>query len=451
MFRETLNFATKKRASVKQKTENNQLKRTREMNISEKILAKASGKTTVHPGDIVDANVDVIMVHDLTGPLAIEAFKKIGVQKVWDNRKVVIILDHQIPAESVKMAELHKMLRKFAQEQAIRIYDVGEGGICHQVMPEKGYVTPGSLIVGADSHTCTYGAFGAFATGIGSTEAAAVFATGKIWLKVPEAIRFNVTGQFQKYVTPKDLILHIIGKVGVDGAIYKSTEFTGPTMQAMSIAGRMTVCNMTVEMGAKNGIVEPDEITWKFLESRVPKAKEAVKAWKSDADAKYEKTININVSDLEPQVAVPSSVDNVKPISKVADVAVDQAFIGSCTNGRIEDLRMAAQILKGKKVKKGVRALVIPASQEVYAQAIKEGLVETFTEAGALVCGATCGPCLGGHIGLLASGETCVSTSNRNFIGRMGSPQANVYLASPAVVAASALTGKLTDPRKLEA
>jgi 3-isopropylmalate/(R)-2-methylmalate dehydratase large subunit len=451
LFRETLNFATKKRASVKQKTENNQLKRTREMNISEKILAKASGKTTVHPGDIVDANVDVIMVHDLTGPLAIEAFKKIGVQKVWDNRKVVIILDHQIPAESVKMAELHKMLRKFAQEQAIRIYDVGEGGICHQVMPEKGYVTPGSLIVGADSHTCTYGAFGAFATGIGSTEAAAVFATGKIWLKVPEAIRFNVTGQFQKYVTPKDLILHIIGKVGVDGAIYKSTEFTGPTMQAMSIAGRMTVCNMTVEMGAKNGIVEPDEITWKFLESRVPKAKEAVKAWKSDADAKYEKTININVSDLEPQVAVPSSVDNVKPISKVADVAVDQAFIGSCTNGRIEDLRMAAQILKGKKVKKGVRALVIPASQEVYAQAIKEGLVETFTEAGALVCGATCGPCLGGHIGLLASGETCVSTSNRNFIGRMGSPQANVYLASPAVVAASALTGKLTDPRKLEA
>jgi 3-isopropylmalate/(R)-2-methylmalate dehydratase large subunit len=438
-------------ASVKQKTKNNQLKETREMNISEKILAKASGKTTVHPGDIVDASVDVIMVHDLTGPLAIEAFKKIGVSKVWDNKKVVIILDHQIPAESVKMAELHKMLRKFSQEQAIRIYDVGEGGICHQVMPEKGYVTPGSLIVGADSHTCTYGAFGAFATGIGSTEAAAVFATGKIWLKVPEAIKFNVEGQFQKYVTPKDLILHIIGKVGVDGAIYKSVEFAGPTMRAMSIAGRMTVCNMAVEMGAKNGVVEPDEITLKFLEGRVPKAKEAVKAWKSDADAEYEKTIDIDVSDLEPQVAVPSSVDNVKPISRVADVTVDQAFIGSCTNGRIEDLRMAAQILKGKKVKKGVRALVIPASQEVYAQAIKEGLVEVFTESGALVCGATCGPCLGGHIGLLASGETCVSTSNRNFIGRMGSPQANIYLASPAVVAASALTGKLTDPRKLEA
>ena len=421
------------------------------MNITEKILANASGKNTVHPGDIVDANVDVIMVHDLTGPLAIEAFRKIGVDKVWDNKKVVIILDHQIPAESVKMAELHKMLRKFAKEQSIRIYDVGEGGICHQVMPEKGYVTPGSLIVGADSHTCTYGAFGAFATGIGSTEAAAVFATGKIWLKVPEAIKVIVKGKFQKYVTPKDLILSIIGEVGVDGAIYKSVEFTGPTMKAMSIAGRMTVCNMAVEMGAKNGIVEPDETTSKFLEGRISNAKESFKSLKSDADAVYEKTLSIDVSDLEPQVACPSSVDNVKPISKVGDVEVNQAYIGSCTNGRLEDLRLAAQIMKGKKVKSGVRTLVIPASQEVYAQALKEGLVEVFTEAGALVCGATCGPCLGGHIGLLASGEVCVGTSNRNFIGRMGSPEASVYLASPAVVAASALTGKLTDPRDLGA
>ena len=421
------------------------------MNITEKILANASGKNTVHPGDIVDANVEVIMVHDLTGPLAIEAFRKIGVDKVWDNKKVVIILDHQIPAESVKMAELHKMLRKFAKEQSIRIYDIGQGGICHQVMPEKGYVTPGSMIVGADSHTCTYGAFGAFATGIGSTEAAAVFATGKIWLKVPEAIKVIVKGKFQKYVTPKDLILSIIGEVGVDGAIYKSVEFTGPTMKAMSIAGRMTVCNMAVEMGAKNGIVEPDETTSKFLEGRISNAKESFKSLKSDADAVYEKTLSIDVSDLEPQVACPSSVDNVKPISKVGDVEVNQAYIGSCTNGRLEDLRLAAQIMKGKKVKSGVRALVIPASQEVYAQALKEGLVEVFTEAGALVCGATCGPCLGGHIGLLASGEVCVGTSNRNFIGRMGSPEASVYLASPAVVAASALTGKLTDPRALGA
>jgi 3-isopropylmalate/(R)-2-methylmalate dehydratase large subunit len=420
------------------------------MNISEKILAKASGKTTVHPGEIVDAKVDTIMVHDLTGPLAIEAFKKIGISKVWDNKKVVIILDHQIPAESVKMAELHKMLRKFAKEQNIRLYDVGEGGICHQVMPEKGYVKPGDLIVGADSHTCTYGAFGSFSTGIGSTEAAAVFATGKLWMKVPSTIKFNVSGKFPQYVTPKDLILHIIGKVGVDGAIYKSAEFTGETMRDMSIAGRMTVCNMAVEMGAKNGIVEPDETTRKFLEPRV-QGKVTIDQWKSDADAKYEKIIDINVAKLEPQVACPSSVDNVKPISKVGDVPINQAFVGSCTNGRIEDLRIAAQIMKGKKVKAGVRALVIPASQEVYAQALKEGLVEIFTESGALVCGATCGPCLGGHIGLLASGEACVSTSNRNFIGRMGSPEANVYLASPAVVAASALTGKLTDPTALEA
>ena len=421
------------------------------MNISEKILAKASDKKAVHPGEIVDANVDVIMIHDLTGPLAVEAFKKIGVPKVWNNKKVVIILDHQIPAESVKMAELHKMLRKFAHEQDIRIYDVGEGGICHQVMPEKGHVTPGSVIVGADSHTCTYGAFGSFATGIGSTEAAAVFATGKLWLKIPETIKFNVEGKFPNYVTPKDLILHIIGKVGADGAIYKTAEFTGQTIRDMSIAGRMTICNMAVEMGAKNGIVEPDEETIKFLKPRVPKGKAQIDGWKSDADAKYEKTIEIDVSNLEPQIACPSSVDNVKPISKVGDITINQAFIGSCTNGRIEDLRTAAQILKGKKVKTGVRALVIPASQEVYAQALKEGLLEIFTAAGAMTCGATCGPCLGGHIGLLASGEVCASTSNRNFIGRMGSPEANVYLASPAVVAVSAITGKLTDPRKLEA
>jgi 3-isopropylmalate/(R)-2-methylmalate dehydratase large subunit len=421
------------------------------MNISEKILARASNKKTVQPGEIVDANVDTIMIHDLTGPLAIEAFKKIGVKKVWDSKKVIVILDHQIPAESVKMAELHKMLRAFAKEQSIRIYDVGEGGICHQVMPEKGHVTPGDLIVGADSHTCTYGAFGAFATGIGSTEAAAVFATGKMWLKVPEAIKIEVTGRFQKYVTPKDLILHLTGKLGVDGAIYQSLEFTGPTIQQMSIAGRMTMCNMAVEMGAKNGIIEPDQTTAKFLEGRIPKSKMNWDTLKSDQDAKYEKTFKVDVSNLEPQVACPSSVDNVKPISKVGEVPINQAFIGSCTNGRLEDLQIAAQIMKGKKVKTGVRTLVIPASQEVFAQALKEGLVEIFTQSGAMVCGATCGPCLGGHIGLLASGETCVGTSNRNFIGRMGSPQASVYLASPATVAASALTGKLTDPRKVEA
>jgi 3-isopropylmalate/(R)-2-methylmalate dehydratase large subunit len=420
------------------------------MNITEKILAKASGKKVVHPEEIVDANVDMIMVHDLTGPLAVEAFKKIGVQKVWDNQKIVVILDHQVPAESVKAAELHKTMRQFAKDQKLRIYDIGRGGICHQVMPEKGHVVPGTVIVGADSHTCTYGAFGAFATGIGSTEAAAVFATGKIWLKVPAAIKINVTGQFQKYVTPKDLILSIIGRMGADGAIYKSAEFNGPAIKSMSIAGRMTLCNMAVEMGAKNGIIEPDETTRKFLEGRV-KALPNFDSLKSDKDAVYERTVEFDVSKMEPQIACPSSVDNVKPVSEVGNVPIEQAFIGSCTNGRIEDLRLAAQVLKGKRVKDTVRALVIPASQEVYKQALNEGLLEVFTDAGAIVCGSACGPCLGGHIGLLAADEVCVSTSNRNFIGRMGSTKASVYLASPATVAASAVTGKIADPRKLEA
>ncbi|MGD0449854.1 MAG: homoaconitase large subunit [Candidatus Bathyarchaeia archaeon] len=420
------------------------------MNITERILAKASGKDVVHPGEIVSAKVDMIMVHDLTGPLAVEAFKKIGVQKVWDNQKAVVILDHQVPAESVKAAELHKTMRQFAKDQKLRLYDIGRGGICHQVMPEKGHVVPGTVIVGADSHTCTYGAFGAFATGIGSTEAAAVFATGKIWLKVPETVKINVTGQFPNFVTPKDLILSIIGRMCVDGAIYEAAEFTGPTIKAMSIAGRMTLCNMAVEMGAKNGIIEPDEITRKFLDGRV-KTLPDFDALKSDKDAHYARTVEFDVSKMEPQIACPSSVDNVKPVSKVGNVPIEQAFIGSCTNGRIEDLRLAAQVIKGKHVKDGVRALVIPASQEVYKQALNEGLLEIFTDSGAIVCGSACGPCLGGHIGLLAAGEACVSTSNRNFIGRMGSTQASVYLASPATVAASAVTGKITDPRTLEA
>lgn len=421
------------------------------MNISEKILAKASDRDKVHPGEIVNAKVDMIMIHDLTGPLAIEAFRKIGVKKVWDNRKIVIIFDHQVPAESVKMAELHKLLREFAKEQKIKLYDVGEGGICHQVMAEKGHVAPGMLIVGADSHTCTYGAFGAFATGIGSTEAAAVFATGEIWLRVPETLKINVEEKFQKFVTPKDLILFLIGQMGVDSAIYKCVEFAGSTIRSMSNDGRMTLCNMVVEMGAKNGIIEPDEITFNFLKERVPNLEETAKLLKSDPNAHYERTLNVKVTHLEPQVACPPSVDNVKPASKVDDVKIDQAFIGSCTNGRMEDLRLASEILKGKKIKDHVRMIVIPASQEVYMQALNEGLIEIFVRAGGLVCNPTCGPCLGGHIGLLASDEVCISTSNRNFIGRMGSPKAHIYLASPATVAASALTGKITDPREMEA
>jgi 3-isopropylmalate/(R)-2-methylmalate dehydratase large subunit len=341
-------------------------------------------------------------------------------------------------------------MRQFAKDQNLTFYDVGRGGICHQVMPEKGHVAPGNVIVGADSHTCTYGAFGAFATGIGSTEAAAVMATGRIWFKVPPTIKVNVKGKFKKLVTPKDLILAIIGNLSVDGAIYKAAEFTGPTVKAMTVAGRMTVCNMAVEMGAKNGIIAPDETTAEFLKGRIPKMPD-FKALQSDKDAAYERTVEFDVAKMEPQVACPSSVDYVKPISEIGDVPVEQAFIGSCTNGRIEDLRLAAQVIKGRKVKDGVRALVIPASQEVWRQAMQEGLLEIFTDAGAIVCGSACGPCLGGHIGLLAAGETCVSSSNRNFIGRMGSTQAKVYLASPATVAASAVTGKLTDPTKLEA
>jgi len=423
------------------------------MNITEKILAKASEKDKVRPGEIVDAKVDMLMVNDITGPLAVESFKKIGAPQVWDTRKVVIVLDHQIPASSIKAAELHRIMREFAREQKIPyLHDVGDGGgVCHQVMPENGYVMPGAIIVGADSHTCTYGAFGAFATGIGSTEAAAVLATGKIWLKVPETIKIGVEGRFKEYVTPKDLILFIIGQIGADGATYQGVEFSGKSIRDMSVAGRMTLCNMTVEMGAKNGIIQPDEKTLEFLEGRTKEAIDSVEWIRSDHDSSYERILDFDVSDLEPQVSCPSSVNNTKPVSKVAGVKIDQAFLGSCTNGRLEDLRLAAEILRGKKVKGGVRMLVIPASLEVYLQALKEGLLEIFVEAGGFVCNPTCGPCLGGHIGTLGPGEVCISSSNRNFIGRMGSREASVYLSSPVTVAASAVTGRITDPRELEA
>ncbi|MEM2337352.1 MAG: homoaconitase large subunit [Candidatus Bathyarchaeia archaeon] len=417
------------------------------MNISEKILAKASGRKEVSPGEIVEATVDMAMINDITGPLAIEAFYKIGVKKVWENERIVMVLDHQVPADSAKSAELHKIMRKFAKEQDIRyFYDVGFGGVCHQVMVEKGHVRPGELIVGADSHTCTYGALGAFGTGIGSTEMAAVFATGKIWLKVPETIKFNVIGKFQRFVGAKDLILNIIGQIGADGATYKAMEFDGPTIKGMSVSDRLTICNMAVEAGAKTGIINPDETALAYVKNRTNKP---INLLKSDEDAKYEKVIDVDVSLLEPQVACPSSVDNVKPVSEVEGTPIDQAFIGSCTNGRVEDLRLTAEIVKGKKIKKGVRLIVTPASHEVYLQALKEGLLRTLAEAGACICSPTCGACFGGHMGLLADGETCISSSNRNFVGRMGSPKAQIFLASPATVAASALKGEITDPRRL--
>jgi 3-isopropylmalate/(R)-2-methylmalate dehydratase large subunit len=418
------------------------------MNIIEKILADASGKKQVSPGEIIEANIDAAMIHDLTGPLAIKSFREIGAKKVWNSQRIVVIMDHIVPASSIISANLHRIVRNFVEEQNIQnFYDVGRGGVCHQVMPEKGHVRPGEVIAGADSHTCTYGAFGAFATGIGSTEMAAVFATGKLWFRVPEVIKVDVTGELQRMVTPKDVTLNIVGKIGADGAIYKGLEFGGSTIRDMSVDGRMVLCNMAVEMGAKAGIIEPDKKTLEYVKARTDKPFKPVK---SDPDSTYERVVDVNVSALEPQVAVPHSVDNVKPISKIEDTEVDQGFIGSCTNGRLEDLQSAAQILKGKKIARGVRLVVIPASQEIYLNALNEGLIKAFMDAGATIGNPNCGPCLGGHMGILAEGEVCISSSNRNFVGRMGSSKSFVYLASPATVAASAITGKITDPRTVK-
>ena len=416
------------------------------MNIIEKILANSAVKPEVTPGEIVETNIDVAMTHDLTGPLAIKSFHQIGAKKVWDNNKIVIILDHLVPASSVISAGLHKIVRNFGEKQNIKnFYDVGRGGVCHQVMPERGHVRPGEVIVGSDSHTCTYGAFGAFATGIGSTEMAAVFATGKLWFKVPEVIKIDISGKLQKLVSAKDLTLKIVGTIGADGAIYKGLVFSGLTIQDMTVDSRMVLTNMAVEMGAKTGIIEPDQKTLDYVKARTNKSLNPIY---SDPDATYEKVVNIDISDLEPQVAVPHSVDNVKSVSEVEDIEINQGFIGSCTNGRLEDLREAAKILKGKKIAKSIRLIVIPASQEIYLNAINEGLINLLMNAGATICNPNCGPCLGGHMGIMADGEACISTSNRNFIGRMGSTKSYVYLASPATVAASAITGKITDPRK---
>jgi len=424
------------------------LKKVKSMNIAEKILASASGKDEVKPGEIVDAKVDMAMANDITCPLAIKAFKEIGTPKVWDKNRIVMILDHQVPADSVKSAELHKIMRAFAKEQGIPLfYDVGYGGVCHQVMVEKGHVQPGELVVGADSHTCTYGCLGAFATGIGSTEMAGVFATGKIWLRVPSSIKVNSKGKFQRFVTPKDIILYVIGKVGADGANYKAVEFTGPSISGISISGRMTLCNMTVEMGAKTGIINPDEVTLEYVKAV---SKKPFKTLTSDPDASYERTIKVDLEKLEPHVACPHSVDNVKPVKDVEGIRIDQAFLGSCTNGRLEDLELAVKFLDGRKVARNVRLIVTPTSQEVYMQALQCDLFEVFVKAGAFVCNPTCGACFGGHMGLLAPGEVCISTSNRNFVGRMGSPEAEIYLASPATVAASAVAGKIVDPTSFQ-
>lgn len=418
------------------------------MNIVEKILAKASNQDQVSPGEIVEARIDKAMMNDITGPLAIEAFKNMGGEKVWDTTRTIIILDHLVPANDDQSAHLHKLLRDFANEQNLKyFYDVGRGGVCHQIMLEN-HVKPGEVIVGADSHTCTYGALGAFSTGIGSTEIASVYLTGRLWFKVPPVIQVVVNGAFKPHIAPKDLILYTIGQLTADGATYRGVEFTGQAVDATSIEGRMTLCNMVVEMGAKNGIVSPDAKTAEYFTSR---GVSPINFIKGDDDADYEKIVEYDASSLEPMIALPPSVDNVKPVSEIGTIEIDQALLGSCTNGRLEDFRIAAEILQNKKIKKNVRALVIPASQEIYLRAMKEGLLDIFVRAGALVCNPNCGPCYGGHLGLMAAGEACVSSSNRNFIGRMGSPKADIYLASPATVAASAITGTITDPRILEA
>ncbi|MBC7218711.1 MAG: 3-isopropylmalate dehydratase large subunit [Hadesarchaea archaeon] len=411
--------------------------------ITEKILGRASGRD-VSPGDLIVSPIDACMAHDGTAPLAIRAFREMGAKKVWDPSRIALVIDHIAPSSSEGTSNLHVLMRQFATDHGIKLFDVGEG-ICHQIMPEKGYVLPGRVIVGADSHTCTYGAFGAFSTGIGSTELAAVMVSGKLWFRVPESIRCLVNGRMPVGVLPKDVILHILGLIGADGATYKTVEFSGDAVRGMSVSGRMTLCNMVVEMGAKNGIVEPDEKVREFLRGRTQAEGEYLK---SDPDAEYSKVFEVSAEGLEPMVACPSSVDNVRPVREVEGIEVNQVFLGSCTNGRLEDLIEAAKILKGRKVKEGVRMLVIPASREVYLEAMKMGLLQILAEAGCSIYGPGCGPCPGGHLGVLGQGEVCVSTSNRNFVGRMGSKESQIYLVSPLTAAASAVTGELTDPRK---
>ncbi|PVX23923.1 MAG: 3-isopropylmalate dehydratase large subunit [Candidatus Bathyarchaeum sp.] len=405
--------------------------------ITEKILANASHKKEVVPGDFVVADVSYAMAHDSTAPLAIEGFSKIA-DKVFDKDRVIIVFDHFFPAPTVAGATLHQKSRKFVMEQNISGFFTN--GVCHQLLVEK-FVSPGDVVVGADSHTCTEGALGAFTTGLGSTDIGGVMATGKCWFKVPESLKFNLTGQTKKGVYAKDVILSIVGDVGAAGALYNACEFTGDYVKNASVASRLTLCNMAIEMGGKNGIIEADQKTLDFLGGR------AGKIFKSDKDAAYSDEYEIDVGDVEPQVALPPVVDNVKPVSAVEGKTIDQAFLGTCTNGRLEDIEVATKILKGKKIARNVRLLVTPASQDIYFAASKKGYLQDLTNAGAAVCAPNCGPCVGRHGGVLAEGEVCLSTQNRNFTGRMGHPKAEIILASPATVAASALVGKIVDPR----
>ena len=410
----------------------------------EKILALKSGKKSVISGEIVTVSPDVVFSHDNTAAIS-KKFAQIGVKRVKHPEKIVIVLDHCVPAATEKYATNHKEIREFVQEQKIKnFYDINTG-ICHQVLPEKGHVLPGTLILGADSHTTTYGAFGAFSSGIGRSEVASIWATDKIWLKVPETIKINIEGTIPPGVYPKDIILHIIGDLGADGVLYKAVEFSGKVIKEIDISGRMTLCNMAVEMGAKNGYVQPDEKTIEWLSSRTIKKYEIIK---SDSDANFEKIINYDITKLEPQIACPHTVDNVRPVSEVIGTKINQSLIGTCTNGRIEDLKIASEILKGKKISKNIRLLVFPASMEIYAEAMELGIFQELVRSGAVIMNPGCGPCLGAHEGVLAPGEVCLSTANRNFKGRMGCKEAEVYLASPATVAISSLYGEITDVRE---
>jgi methanogen homoaconitase large subunit len=412
------------------------------MNITEKILARASGSKEVCPEEIIEAKVDLAMSHDGTTPPTIRTFNKIA-DKVWDPDKIVIVFDHNIPANNIGSAEFQKITRNFAKTQSIKkIFAHGEG-ICHQVLPEQGLIRPGEVVVGADSHTCTYGAFGAFATGMGATDLAMIYATGKTWFMVPGSFKIDVNGALHGYTTAKDLILKIIGEIGSFGATYHALEFTGSTVENMDVPGRLTMCNMAVESGAKNGIMEPNKAVLKYLKARNVSKFDVVR---SDKDSSYEKEYDFEVEDLEPQVACPDNVDNVFPISQVEGAEINQAFLGSCTNGRLEDLRLAAEVLKGSKVHEDVRLIIAPASKNIYLDALKEGIIETFLEAGAIVCNPGCGPCLGAHMGVLGPDEVCISSTNRNFVGRMGDPKSKVYLANPAVVASSAIAGEIKGP-----
>jgi len=414
-----------------------------EKTFAEKILAIKSGKESVVAGEIVTVSPDVVLSHDNTAAIS-KKFKQIGVKKIKHPEKIVIPLDHCVPAASEKYASNHKEIREFVQEQKIKnFYDINTG-VCHQVLPEKGHVLPGTLILGADSHTTTYGAFGAFSAGIGRSEVASIWATDEIWLKVPETIKINIEGKIPSGVYPKDIILHIIGNLGADGVLYKAVEFGGKVVREMSISGRMTLCNMAVEMGAKNGYVQPDEKTIEWLS---PRTNKKYKVIKSDLDAKFEKIIKYDISKLEPQIACPHTVDNVRPVSEVIGTKIDQALIGTCTNGRIEDLKIASEILKDKRVSDKVRLLIFPASMEIYAKAMELGIFQELVKSGAVIMNPGCGPCLGAHEGILAPEEVCLSTANRNFKGRMGCKEAEVYLASPATVAASSLYGEIADVR----